>query len=167
MVTRKELRKSANKKRTQVGRRLVPVPDMGRGSVFLPKPSNWFLLSGGPETHVFGHTARMKVPDKRVCYEIGVSEPRKEPPKDWVVYVGVAGIGKGQRLRGRFYNHASRHGSNIKDDMDKYLRRGYWIWGRYYVAESAIEAEALEQKLLKVGWWHYLWNVQQVPPNIL
>jgi len=143
------------------------MPEMRSRSVQLPKPSGWILLSAGPETHVFSHAVRMKIPDKRGCYEIGVSEARKEPPKEWVVYVGVAGIGGARRLRGRFYNHASRHGSNIKREMDKYLRRGYWVWGRYFVAESSQEAEALEQRLLKAGWWHYLWNVQQVPPNIL
>lgn len=143
------------------------MPEMGKKSVKLPKESAWVLLSTGPGSHVFSKTQRRKVPDKRGCYEIGVSEPGNEPPKEWVVYVGVAGLGRGQRLQGRFYNHASQHGSNIKDQMDKFLANGYWIWGRYYVVESVEEAEALETRLLKSRWWHYLWNTAKVPPVIL
>ena len=96
---------------------------------------------------------------------MGVSLPEKEPDA-WVVYAGKTGKGK-RTLRGRLYSHASGHGSNIKEFVDKYLSRGYWIWARHYATDTLEEADTLEKVLIRANWSHYLWNTQEVPPDLL
>jgi hypothetical protein len=149
------------------GRRLVSETEQPDGSAKLPDPSGWILLSKAPRTHVFGKTNARKVPPAPGCYEIGVSEPDKEPRPDWIVYVGVAGIGEKHNLKGRFYNHASGHGANTVKPMDRFLKRGYWIWARYYKTSDSEEARVLEKRLLKDGWWHYHWNKNEIPPALI
>ncbi len=149
------------------GRRLVSEQEEEVAPKKLPEPSKWILLSKGPKTHVFGKGNQEAVPTTPGCYEIGLSEPNKEPRDNWVVYVGVAGIGKTHNLRGRFYNHASGHGANTVPPMDRALKRGYWVWARYYKTADAVEARDLEKRFLKDGWWHYHWNKSGIPPDLL
>lgn len=142
----------------------MPEGNYPSGSPLIPKPSEWILLSRQYGDHSFS-LRDSRVPDKCGCYEIGVSLPNK-PPDSWIVYAGKTGGGK-HTLRGRLYNHASGHGSNLKEVIDRYLKRGYWIWARHYATNTIGDAEALEKLLFKANWWHYLWNTQEVPPDLL
>lgn len=150
--------------RKRVGRRYVPESEYPIGSPRIPEPSDWILL-----TRQYGdHSFTMKdprVPDKPGCYEIGISTPGQKPT-EWVVYAGKTGGGR-HTLRGRLYNHASGHGSNLKQQIDRFLSRGYWIWARHYATESIDDAATLEKLLFKERWWHYLWNSNEVPPDLL
>jgi hypothetical protein len=157
-------RRSARRARKRVGRRFVAESSYPVGSPLIPKASDWILLSRQYGDHSFKGTDS-RVPEKPGCYEIGVSLPDK-PPDQWIVYAGKTGRGN-HNLRRRFYNHASGHGSNVKEEVNQYLKRGYWVWARFYATNSVDEAEALEKLLLKTGWWHYLWNTNEVPPNLL
>jgi hypothetical protein len=149
-------------------RKFVSDKELGSRSEEPPEPSEWVVLSKAPRTHGFGGTTAKKVPTTAGCYEIGLSEPNKEPPTEWVVYVGVAGIGGGEGgLQRRLRHHAYGHNANTARSMDRALKRGYWVWARYYRAGDAEEARLLEKRLLRVGWWHYLWNRNETPPALL
>ena len=156
-------RRRAGKGGKKVFRKYVPLSAYSTASPRLPDPSDWILLSRQYGDHSFTKKDS-KVPLKPGCYEIGVSPP-EEKPKTWVVYVGKTGKNK-RTLRDRFYNHASGHGSNIKGYVDRYLNRGYWVWARHYATNSLEEADALEKLLIKANWGHYLWNTQEVPPDL-
>lgn len=105
------------------------------------------------------------IPKAPGCYELAASGPgATQAREDWVLYVGRAGSARGN-LRQRLGFHAS--GSDLKKRMDRFLRKGYWIWYRFYRTKTAGGAKRLETHLLNEGWsFRYRWNDQGVPPKL-